>query len=150
MGFRIATLVVEFVVAVYLLFAAAKGTSRIFTSPFTKKGMEARYKKTGRIGFVVIGLLVLGLTIINVYALMLEEASPVWETLTTISTTFTFVVLTALLALFFLLNRMHDKQKKNAAPRHVAPRAAFYFDEEENAAPNGDAPAAKGQSKRQA
>lgn len=53
-------------VALYLLYSAIRGTSKIFNSPYVKDGKEALYKKIGRIGFVVIALLLLTTATLNI------------------------------------------------------------------------------------
>lgn len=120
----------ELGLAIYLIFAAAAGKSRVFTSPYIKKGNEAKYKKTGRIGYLVLAGLLIVLAVVNGYTSTLDQTTELWRQMSTLGTVISFVVLTALFVLLYLFNRLIDKAKKYA-PHSTAPRAAFFFDEEE-------------------
>ncbi|MDL2218368.1 hypothetical protein LJC27_06880 [Christensenellaceae bacterium OttesenSCG-928-M15] len=152
--------VIQAAVAAYLIYTAIRGKSKLFNSPYIKEGMEEKYKKTGRVGVLIIAGALIVVAILNVLVnVKLEDVQtyladnnivltamedmpaailPVYETassLYSVAQVMTAVVLTGLLALFFIMSRMQDKTKKReAAVRHSAPRAAFYFDDEEDAA----------------
>ncbi|MDL2234976.1 hypothetical protein LJC07_02340 [Christensenellaceae bacterium OttesenSCG-928-L17] len=124
-------IVIQVAVAGYMLFAAASGKSRLFASPYTKKGKEERYKKTGRICFLVTGLLMLAMGAVNIMAMPMADDAPALQTLATVSTVLSFAVLTALVVTWLLLRTLHDPEKRTAPARPKASRAAFYFDEED-------------------
>lgn len=117
--------------AAYLIILALRGKGKLFQSPYTKQGKEAQYKKTAQIGLCGIAGLLLALAAVNFIASRYSEGDVALETLGGLNFTLAVLILTALLVVLFLLNRLHDKEKKKMPATRVAPRAAFYFDEEE-------------------
>ena len=72
-------------------------------------------------------------TVENILARLPEEISQAYyltEQFYTISQVLTGLVLTALVVTLVLLRSMQDRKKRAMPTRSVAPRAAFYFDED--------------------
>lgn len=121
--------------AIYLIFMVAKGTSKLFTNAYVKDGKEAQYKKTMRVGLLVVAGMMIVLAVINYLAAGYPAGDPMLAVLSTWNVAFAVLVLTTLLVILFLLRRLQDKEKRQRLATGKAPRAAFYFDEEETAAP---------------
>lgn len=130
--------------ALYLFFMALAAKSKLFHSPYVKEGKEAHYTKTARIGvFGMAGLLLL-LSLVNLLAVRTPEGDPALATLSTVNFILTLLLLTGMLLILFLLNRMHDKDKKRLPAKPVAPRSAFYFDDEQPVSKPAAPPQKKG------
>ncbi len=121
----------QLAVAAYLIVGAITGKNKVFTSRFIKEEKKDVYKKWMRILFGVAGGLLATLSGVNITASLLPQESALWGTLSVASTVLGIAVLTALLAMFVLNQCVQDREKKNQPVRHVAPRAAFYFEDEE-------------------
>ncbi len=135
----------ELALAAYLFILAIRGKGRIIENPYIKKGKEAQYKKIARIGlFSLAGLLVL-LGGVGVAAGNISQESPAWDIIGPANFVISILVLTAMMALFLILRAMQDKEKRKNVGKPPAPRAAFFFDEEER---DKAVPAAKTAPKR--
>ncbi len=121
----------QFFLAAYLLYGAIRGTYKIFTHRFIKKGKEELYKKWMRICFLLASLGLIFLGIMGILAIGRTDTDPMFMVYGNISLYVSIFTLTVLFAMFILNQAVTDRAKKNAIAQHVAPRAAFFFDDEE-------------------
>ena len=128
--------IVQLLFAGALLYFAATGKNRMFYSTRVRKGKEQQYKLTGRIGFLVLGILMLAMSVVNGISLLNPENAALVEQLAEANMYLSFGVLTVLLVLWRRFRSLQDQNKRNAPVRPATPRAAFVFDEEENEQPS--------------
>ncbi len=121
---------IQIALAVYLIVIAIPAKHKLFTHRFIKKGKAEFYKKWLRIGLFVTGGIMGLLGIVNLIGSLQPEESSLFQSMYRASTVLGVLVLTVLVALFVLYQAVTDKEKKTVSARPVAPRAAFYFDDE--------------------
>lgn len=124
--------ILEVGIGVYFLVGAIGGKYKIFSPKFLKEGKEALYKKILRIVYAIAALFMILLGVALGIASLSEEGSATFSTMSVIGTIATVGALTSLVAIFAVSLFFIDRKKKNAnLGRSTAPRAAFYFDEDE-------------------
>jgi len=123
--------IVQIALAVYFLVGAIGGKNKIFDPRFVKDGKEKVYKKAMRIMFGVTGGLMIALGGINLAAGFLPQDEAMVKLFSTLNLVLGIAVLTSIVVMFVARTLFMDKAKREAAFKHTAPRAAFYFDEDE-------------------
>lgn len=118
----------------YLLYCAITGKGAIYDDKNVKKDQRAKYRKTMRIFSWILAGLMLPCGILEYMGA--TEGAPAWYM--TLSNILWGASMVAIVALMVLAIRMTDRNKAGGkAVRHEAPRAAFYFDEDESGQESG-------------
>ena len=124
--------ILEVGIGVYFLIGAIGGKYKIFAPSFVKKGKEALFKTILRIVYAIAGVFMILLGGALGAASLMDESAAAYGAVSVLGTVATVGALTSLLALFVLSLIFIDRKKKQAAiARPTAPRAAFFFDEDE-------------------
>lgn len=124
--------ILEAGIGVYFLIGAIGGKYKIFAPKFLKEGKEELYKKVLRIVYAVAGIFMLLLGVALAVASLEGEGTALYQAMSTLGTVATIGSLTSLVGIFVVANLFIDKKKKTASVgRSTAPRAAFYFDDDE-------------------
>lgn len=119
-------------VGVYMLYGAITGKNKLFELRFPKEGKKELYRKWTRIIFAAAGVLLLLMAGITILGNVLPEGHPAVSPLGVVLLVLSFTALTALLVLLALRLIWTDrKAQASRVGRGTAPRAAFFFDEEE-------------------
>lgn len=131
----------QVLIGAYLLYCGVTGKGKIYENTSIKEGMEARYKKHMRIMSLILAPLMLAQAALDYFVLAKEEVIEGAEQALSAARIGGWVLwgltLVALVFLFIFSIKMTDRTKpaatgKNgAAPKSGAPRAAFFFDDED-------------------
>lgn len=126
------SIVVQLIAGGYLIFNAIKGKHRTFDLRFPKKDKAPLYRRIARIAFGSAGGLLLLMAAVTIIGNTLPEGHPAISPLGVVLLVMSFLALTILLALLVVRTVMTDRAAQaKGAMRGVAPRAAFFFDEED-------------------
>ncbi len=117
--------IAELCLAAYLFVITFRGKSKLFKSPYVTEGKEDQYRKTSRLGFLIVSILLVLLALMEPLAAVLPASIYDWL-LPALSAS----VLLSPMVLYIFLVRLTDKFKRSKPARPVAPRAAFFYDEE--------------------
>lgn len=117
--------IAELCLAAYLLVLSIRGKSKLFKSPYVTEGKEAQYRKTSRAGFITVAALLVLLALMEPLADVLPESIYSW-----LLPALSAAVLLSPMVLYIFLVRLTDKFKRSKPARPVAPRSAFFFDED--------------------